>query len=94
MGLGDIGLVKIDVQGMELDVLRGGTETLNRAAAVLIEINYVPHYYGASPFSRVHSALECHGFMLFGVSAPYIGQYHAMWADALYVNKRRVSLAH
>lgn len=41
-------LVKIDVEGLDLEVIKGGLTTLQRAAAVIVEIA-VPEYPGAEP---------------------------------------------
>lgn len=41
------GLIKLDVQGYELEVLRGGTQTLSGAEVVLMEVNLLPIYEGA-----------------------------------------------
>jgi FkbM family methyltransferase len=40
-------LLKLDVQGYELEVLRGGAQTLAGADVVLMEVNLLPIYEGA-----------------------------------------------
>jgi FkbM family methyltransferase len=91
-GLDEVGLLKIDVQGAELEVLKGARNTLQRTTAVLLEINYVAHYHRASPFRDVNHYLEAEGFSLFGVSSPCLGRSGALWADAIYVRNAAVRL--
>ena len=81
---GKIGLLKIDVQGFEASVLRGAQETLRRARAVLVEINYVQHYEGATGYRELFDMLHAAGFELRGVSCPYCSPTGPMWADAMF----------
>ncbi len=80
-----IGLLKIDVQGYELEVLKGADLTLRSTSVVLLEINYVPHYEYAATFDQVYRRLHASGFALKGVSRPYCGIQGPLWADAIFV---------
>jgi len=82
-----VSLIKIDVQGAEMEVLKGGTATLRRAEAVLMEINYQDHYIGSASFHDVYMQLRGLGYRLGAVSGPYIGASGPLWADALFVNE-------
>lgn len=55
-------LLKIDVQGFELRVLRGATETLKSCAYVYAECSEVPLYDGQALRSEVESFLVEQGF--------------------------------
>src|SRR5262249_5778065 len=55
-------LIKLDVQGFELEVLRGGTRTLKRARWVLSEVSFRPFYEGQVLFSELAAFLATHGF--------------------------------
>jgi FkbM family methyltransferase len=83
-----VGLLKIDVQGYELKVLRGATRTLTQTDALLIEINYKQHYHGADRFEDIQQFLNGAGFRLCGVSAPYVDNHCPLWADAMDVPNR------
>jgi FkbM family methyltransferase len=52
--------IKMDVQGFEDRVIRGGRTTFRRARAVLVEMSFVPLFAGQSLFEEVHDLLvEC-----------------------------------
>jgi hypothetical protein len=46
-------LLKADVQGYELEVLRGASETLKKVEVILLEISTLPYNIGAPLFSDV-----------------------------------------
>jgi len=54
--------VKIDTQGSELDVLRGGSELLRQADYILIEISLVEYNVGGACAEAVFSQLASMGF--------------------------------
>ncbi len=54
--------VKIDTQGSELDVLRGGETLLREADYILIEISLVNYNAGAAPAEAVFAQLAAMGF--------------------------------
>ena len=55
-------LMKLDVQGSELEVLRGGTHTLADAEVVLVEVSLLPLYEGAPILHEVVAFLADSGF--------------------------------
>lgn len=57
-------LVKVDVQGFELEVLDGAERTLAGADALLLEAAFEPMYAGQPPFSTVHQKLSTLGWSL------------------------------
>jgi FkbM family methyltransferase len=79
-----IGLLKIDVQGYELEVLRGADRVLQQSSAVLIEVNYLQHYESAVSFNEIHGFLSDKGFQLNGISRPFMHRGRPLWADAMY----------
>lgn len=59
-------LVKIDAQGHELPIIRGGQRVLVAARAILIEMTFLPLYEGQALFNEVHRSLDELGFDLAG----------------------------
>jgi FkbM family methyltransferase len=55
-------LIKLDVQGYELEVLRGGSQALARAEAVLMEVNLLPIYEGAPLMHETVAFMTDNGF--------------------------------
>jgi FkbM family methyltransferase len=81
----EIGLMKIDVQGYEMPVLEGAINTLAKTNALLMEVNYVPHYEGGSTFDDLVERVRSLGFRTYGISKPYGGSNGPLWADAMFV---------
>lgn len=79
--------MKVDVQGYELAVLRGASEVLARTSAVLLEINYVDHYEGATRFNDIYEVMWDAGFKLAAVSEPEMRGV-PLWADALFISRQ------
>jgi FkbM family methyltransferase len=63
-------LLKIDVQGGELHVLRGATAALARVDAVLVECSFVEFYEGQPLAHELVSFLAGHGLVLTGAGMP------------------------
>lgn len=85
----EIGLLKVDVQGFEMEVFRGAEQTLARSRAVLLEVNYVQHYEGGATFDVMFEFLRERGFRIHGISAPYGGGPEGpLWADAMFVKQQ------
>ena len=59
-------LIKIDVQGVEDRVIRGGERVFAAARYVLIEMSFVPMYEGQPLFEEVHAQLGALGLRLAG----------------------------
>jgi len=55
-------LVKIDVQGAELEVLAGATETLGAAGALIVEVSFVDYNKGGPLVAEVIAAIDRLGF--------------------------------
>ena len=59
-------LIKIDVQGAEARVLRGGPSLLDRADAVIVEVGYVGLYEGQAAIEDIITVLADHGLRFMG----------------------------
>jgi hypothetical protein len=57
-------LIKIDVQGAELDILKNGVRVLRSAAVVELETEFVPLYKGQPLFADVDAFMRGQGFFL------------------------------
>jgi hypothetical protein len=58
-----IDLLKIDIQGGELDVFRGGPRTLDNVVAIHTEVSFVPLYEGQPVFGDIDLDLRARGFI-------------------------------
>jgi len=78
-------VVKLDVQGAELDVLRGASRALGRTRAVLMEVTFVSHYHDDAGFQALNRHMLDAGFELVAISEPgRTRSGEATWADACY----------
>jgi FkbM family methyltransferase len=95
----DADYIKLDVQGAELDVLRGAERLLSSVLVVHTEVAFVPMYSGQPLFAEVDSELRRHGFMFhrfMGIAGrafkPFVKDNNLgetfgqqLWGDAIYV---------
>jgi FkbM family methyltransferase len=63
-GVREADFIKLDVQGSELDVLRGGTRLLATVRALEVEVELNPIYRDQPLFGDVDRFLREHGFVL------------------------------
>lgn len=59
---GDI-LIKLDTQGSELDILKGGMNVLSKAKAVITEVSFVEYNKGAPTYLEVDQFMLANGFL-------------------------------
>lgn len=77
-------LMKIDVQGFELPVLRGAERVLPTVDHILVESAIRPLYAGAPRFSAVFDWLVDHGFHLMAMRAWHRGNNVLVETDMLF----------
>lgn len=78
-------LLKIDVQGYELEVLRGCVDVLNKIKYVYVECSFVELYAGQAMAWEVIDYMSKHGFYLAGIyNVSYDKDGVAIQADFLY----------
>jgi len=83
--LGRAALLKIDVQGGELEVLRGAAGLLSRVEAAFVECSFVEFYAGQALADEVIGAFLLHGLRLDGVySVVRDGSGRCLQADLLF----------
>lgn len=68
-------LIKLDTQGSEIDILKGGKEYLSHAQLVIIEVPVMQYNHGAPKFDEYIS------FMLENEFVPYSTLRHHFWND-------------
>lgn len=78
-------LLKIDVQGHEVSVLRGAANTLQSTRAVLVEVLFTSLYEGDVLFATLDRIMDDAGFTLAGLGEPRRHQGRVTWSDACYV---------
>lgn len=80
-------LIKIDVQGFEGSVIKGGSETLRQADIVLVENSFTTLYEGQPLFGEVHDLLRNLGFSYRGRSEthynPHTGE--PIYEDSVFI---------
>jgi FkbM family methyltransferase len=82
-------LLKIDVQGFELDVLRGAEDLLKCFDSIYVEASYVELYQGQALAGDVIEYLRTQGFELRGVFNQHLdGSKGALQADFLFKQVR------
>jgi len=61
--IGEIDLLKIDVQGAELDIFKGGVKALKDVLQIVCEVEFVHHYENQPLFGDVSNFLSQYDFM-------------------------------
>lgn len=94
--IGEMDILKADVQGAERDVLAGATRRLGGAVVVHVESEFVPMYEGQPLFGDIDVLMRSRGYLLHcfknmwgwpvrPFEPPPGGAHQVMWADAVYV---------
>lgn len=91
-GTDSVDLLKIDVQGTEMAVLRGAEQVLPRTSVVMLEAVFVPHYAGDALFPELHAHMSARGFELyrFGRSDKERATGRLLFADAIYARPEAI----
>jgi len=87
--IGEISLLKVDVQGYELEVFKGALQLLSRTKVLMTEITYQSNYEGDVQFFGYFEFLQTHTDMqLWAISAPKCSKTGIpMYADAVFVQE-------
>jgi FkbM family methyltransferase len=79
-------LIKLDCQGFDDRVIRGGPRIFSQARACLVEINFDPFYAGQPSFLTIFELLSGHGMRYVGnLQQTYAQDGHVMFVDALFL---------
>ena len=93
--INEIDFLQIDVQGADLDVLKGATKILDSVLAIQIEVEFSHLYIDQPLFADVDTFLRKQGFTLFDLSPAYrlkadspirstVRAGQILWGDAFY----------
>jgi FkbM family methyltransferase len=87
-GLDRVDILKLDLQGYELEALRGADRLLQRGVpCIYIEINFVPFYEGSATFGEIDVFMRSRGYKLFNLynTCTHLPGGDIGSGDALYV---------
>lgn len=83
-------VVKVDVQGYEDRVLRGGKNTISQAAYCILEISLVPLYESSPLFDDIYHQMRMMGFRLVGLGSPMRGASgRHLQLDGIFQNEKQ-----
>ncbi len=80
-------LIKLDVQGFELEVLKGASEVLRTASAVLTEVSFQEFYRGQCLFEDLVTFLAGHDFRVLALGHGTALGRPLVQADVLFVKR-------
>lgn len=82
-------LIKIDVQGFEKEVIKGGLETIKQADIIIIETSFEELYKGQPLFDEIYTTLRDLGFVFKGnfeqLTNPMDGKI--LQADSIFIKE-------
>lgn len=81
-------LLKVDVQGHELSVLKGGAETIRNVGLAVIEVEFYELYEQQPLFSEIHAMMKSLGFRYRGNVEQHYSRKsdQILFADAIFEN--------
>ena len=80
-----VDLMKVDIQGAERLLIRGGEKALSRVSVLCMEVLFEPLYEGCALFGELHSLLRPCGFHLHGFHGMRRGpEGFLLYADAIF----------
>lgn len=91
-----LSIVKIDTEGHDLQVLRGGEELLRHGAieALHVEVMFIEHFKGAPGFIEISSYLQQFGYRLFSLyDLKRNSQGQLRFGNALFLSPHRQTFA-
>ncbi len=96
-----VDFIKLDTQGSELDILKGGQLSLRNLYGVEIEVEFIQLYRGQPLFRDCDAFLDAHGFELVDLRRAFwkkktfndfIGRGQLVFGDALYLKRDDIFL--
>jgi len=88
-----IDILKLDLQGHELQAIKGMAEFISSVKLIFIEVQFIKIYENATLFSEVETYLREKGFIFYNflglVRSPIDGRL--LYGDAIFVNRKYIS---
>lgn len=81
-------LLKLDVQGFEVEVLKGAADCLRHASAIIAEASFREFYAGQALFGDVVSFLNARGFVLHALGRSTAIGRPLVQTDALFLSRQ------
>jgi hypothetical protein len=82
-------LIKLDVQGYELEALKGAEQCTAAAKAVLMEVSFVKLYRDQPLFDEIVGHMADHGFRIYGFSSTTPLGQPLVQTDVLFLNAQK-----
>lgn len=84
----DADIINLDMQGYELNALKGATEVLQNCKAIIVEVSFVPLYDGQPLFCDISSFLSDYDFHVYDLYFRWKGENGELThGDAVFLNK-------
>ncbi|MBK7501082.1 MAG: FkbM family methyltransferase [Ignavibacteriales bacterium] len=83
-----IGIIKLDVQGYEMEVLKGANSLLDRAMIIVLEMNNHNHYPGAPKYFELDEYLRNRNFTIFDIFPSTKDSGRLKEWDSIYINNK------
>lgn len=82
----EVGIMKIDVQGFEMDVLKGAEMTLKRTDIIVLEANNHDAYSGSAKYYDIDRYLRDRNFALYNIFPSIVDNDRLKEWDMIYLN--------
>ena len=83
-------MIKLDTQGSELDIMRGGVNIIKRTPIIIMEMSYIEYNIGAPSFQEVNTFMEKMDFQKDIVVGQSSSNGKVFQEDFVYINKRYI----
>ena len=84
--------IKMDVQGAELDIIKGGLDTIQNTTILQLEVEMLDYNEGAPQASEIISYLYNLGFDLFDIGSFYYWDDKLNQSDMFFVNRKKLDI--
>lgn len=79
-------IVKLDLQGYDVEALSGAGETLRSAKVVIVEVWYAPVYNDTVTYLKVSDFMQKNGFSIYALMGlHYSTTDRLLWSDAIFL---------